>query len=109
MDGSSVHCLLLLLTSYHCRLAHRRLGVRGANQRRDVYFASSISSESKNGGASKRLLGAMSVSLLLGLVYLISELLLTTAFRIAHDLSLNEQSLSKAPAGENSDWQGDNH
>ncbi len=51
----------------------------------------------------------MSVSLLLGLVYLISELLLTTAFRIAHDLSLKEQSLSKAPAGENSDWQGDNH
>ncbi len=50
----------------------------------------------------------MSVSLLLGLVYLISELL-TTAFRIAHDLSLKEQSLSKAPAGENSDWQGDNH
>ena len=24
-------------------------------------------------------------------------------------LSLKEQSLSKAPAGENSDWQGDNH
>jgi len=73
MDGSSVHCLLLLLTSYHCRLAHRRLGVRGANQRRDVKLASSVSSESKNGVASKRLLGAMSVSLLLELVYLISE------------------------------------
>jgi hypothetical protein len=24
-------------------------------------------------------------------------------------VSLKEQSLSKAPAGENSDWQGDNH
>ena len=35
--------------------------------------------------------------------------LLLTAFRIAHDLSLKEQRLSKAPAGENSDWQGDNH
>ena len=32
-----------------------------------------------------------------------------TAFRIAHNVSLKEQSLSKAPAGENSDWQGDNH
>jgi len=32
-----------------------------------------------------------------------------TAFRIAHHVSLQEQRLSKAPAGENSDWQGDNH
>jgi len=37
------------------------------------------------------------------------QLLLTIAFRIAHHVSLKEQSLSKAPAGENSDWQGDNH
>jgi len=93
MDGSSVHCLLLLLTSYHCRLAHRRLGVRGANQRRDVYFASSISSESKNGVASKRLLGAMSVSLLLGLVYLISELLLKRINEESRNAGNEQQNL----------------